>query len=76
MLTPEQMGLLHEHQDQQKADGGDIILKNLDPNTRQKLNGALGDFGHSEAVDSGDDKVMIKVPPSSVRILNPYDPKP
>ncbi|HEX5036590.1 MAG TPA: hypothetical protein VFX30_05485 [bacterium] len=77
MPTPEQMGMLHEHQDQQKPDGGDIILNNLDSDTRKKLNGALGDFGHSESVDSDDDeKVMIKVPPNSTRVLNPYDPKP
>lgn len=77
MLTPEQMGSLHDKQQEQEEESGRNKLRiPVDPNTLQRINGALGDFGHSEAVDSEDEKVMMKVPSNSMHILNPYDPKP
>jgi hypothetical protein len=61
MLTPEQMGHLHDNQDHQKTDDAGIVINNMDPNTRQKINEALGEFGHAESSDD----MVITLPPSS-----------
>jgi hypothetical protein len=61
MLSPEQMGQLHDHQDQENTANEGIHINHL-PNNSQQLNGALGDFGHAESVD--DDKDVITLPPS------------
>lgn len=75
-LTPEQMGMLHDHQQQQDATQKGINIK-INPNALQHVNGVLGDFGHSETINElGDQKIQVIVPAPVTNLPQKVDPQP